>query len=168
LPVPGQQFGQPVVWQGGDPGEDVGEPGLGIDIVEFGGCDQCGDSRCPVRHGANIEDRDGAPDLLKAIRFSCPWLRYIFADGGYAGDKLKDAMRGHGRWTIDIVKPSDAAKGFVVLPRRWVVERTFAWLNQCRRLAGDWEKSIASSTAFAHIASIRMLTRRIARYSNCA
>jgi putative transposase len=119
-------------------------------------------------HGANIQDRDGAPDLLKAIRFRCPWLRHVFADGGYAGDKLKDAMRGHGRWTIEIVKRSDAARGFVVLPRRWVVERTFAWLNRCRRLAKDWEKSIASSTAFAHIASIRMLTRRIARHSNCA
>ena len=118
-------------------------------------------------HGANIQDRDGAPDLLKAIRFRCPWLRHIFADGGYAGDKLKDAMRGHGRWTVEIVKRSDAAKGFVVLPRRWVVERTFAWLNRCRRLAKDWEKSIASSTAFAHIASIRMLTRRIARHSIC-
>ncbi|MCO4053298.1 MAG: IS5 family transposase [Bosea sp.] len=118
-------------------------------------------------HGANIQDRDGAPDLLKAIRFRCPWLRHIFADGGYAGGKLKDAMRGHGRWTIEIVKRSDAAKGFVVLPRRWVVERTFAWLNRCRRLAKDWEKSIASSTAFAHIASIRMLTRRIARHSIC-
>ena len=118
-------------------------------------------------HGANIQDRDGAPDLLKAIRFRCPWLRHIFADGGYAGGKLKDAMCGHGRWTVEIVKRSDAAKGFVVLPRRWVVERTFAWLNRCRRLAKDWEKSIASSTAFAHIASIRMLTRRIARHSIC-
>jgi putative transposase len=118
-------------------------------------------------HGADIQDRDGAPDLLKAIRFRCPWLRHIFADGGYAGDKLKDAMSGHGRWTIEIVKRSDTAKGFVVLPRRWVVERTFAWLNRCRRLAKDWEKSIASSTAFVHLASIRMLTRRIARYSIC-
>jgi hypothetical protein len=66
-------------------------------------------------------------------------------------------MRGHGRWTIEIVKRSDTAKVFVVLPRRWVVERTFAWLGRCRRLAKDWEKSIKSATAFAHIASIRML-----------
>jgi transposase len=68
-----------------------------------------------------------------------------------------------GRWTIEIVKRSDTAKGFVVLPRRWVVERTFAWLGRCRRLAKDWEKSIESAAAFALIASIRMLTRRIAR-----
>ena len=115
-------------------------------------------------HAADVQDRDGAPDMLKAIRFRHPWLRHIFADGGYAGDKLKDAVAGHGRWTIEIVKRSDAAKGFVVLPRRWVVERTFAWLGRCRRLAKDWEKSIESATAFAQIASIRMLTRRIARH----
>lgn len=65
---------------------------------------------------------------------------------------------------VEIVKRSDAAKGFVVLLRRWVVERTFAWLGRCRRLAKDWEKSLESATAFAHIASIRMLTRRIARH----
>lgn len=119
-------------------------------------------------HGADVQDRDGAPDLLRAIRSRHPWLRQVFADGGYAGDKLKDAMAGHGRWTIEIVNRSDAAKGFVVLPRRWVVERTFAWLGRCRRLAKDWEKSIESATAFAHIASIRMLTRRIVRHCKTA
>ena len=116
-------------------------------------------------HAADIQDRDGAPDVIKAIRFRCPWLRHIFADGGYAGAKLTDALAGHGVWTIEIVKRSDAAKGFVVLPRRWVVERTFAWLGRCRRLAKDWEKSVESATAWANIASIRMLTRRIARLS---
>ncbi len=115
-------------------------------------------------HAANIQDRDGAPDLIKAIRYRYPWLRHLFADGGYAGDKLRDALLGHGKWTIDIVKRNDDASGFVVLPRRWVVERTFAWLGRCRRLAKDWEKSIESSTAWAQIASIRMLTRRIARH----
>jgi len=115
-------------------------------------------------HAADIQDRDGAVRVLKAIRHRFPWLRHIFADGGYAGDKLKAAMRGHGQWTIEIVKRSDAAKGFVLLPRRWVVERTFAWLGRCRRLAKDWDKSLESATAWAQIASIRMLTRRIARY----
>jgi putative transposase len=115
-------------------------------------------------HAADIQDRDGAPDVLKAIRRRFPWLRHIFADGGYAGAKLRQAMRGHGDWTIEIVKRSDQAKGFVVLPKRWVVERTFAWLGRCRRLAKDWEKSLESATAWAQIASIRMLTRRIARY----
>ncbi|NKE92138.1 transposase [Rhizobium sp. BGM003] len=115
-------------------------------------------------HAADIQDRDGAPHVLKAIRRRFPWLRHIFADGGYAGAKLRRAMSGHGDWTIEIVKRSDHAKGFVVLPKRWVVERTFAWLGRCRRLAKDWEKSIESATAWAQIASIRMLTRRIARY----
>ncbi|ABC92956.1 MULTISPECIES: IS5-like element ISRel20 family transposase [Rhizobium] len=115
-------------------------------------------------HAADIQDRDGAPHVLKAIRRRFPWLRHIFADGGYAGAKLRRAMSGHGDWTIEIVKRSDHAKGFVVLPKRWVVERTFAWLGRCRRLAKDWEKSIESATAWAQIASIRMLIRRIARY----
>lgn len=115
-------------------------------------------------HAADIQDRDGAVDVLAAVRTRFPWLRHVFADGGYAGDKLRSALVGMGKWTIDIIKRSDRAKGFEVLPRRWVVERTFAWLGRCRRLAKDWEKSIASSTAWALIASIRMLTRRTARY----
>ena len=67
-------------------------------------------------------------------------------------------------WTIEIIQRSDTAKGSVLLPRRWVVEPTFAWLGRRRRLAKDWERSIGSSTAWAHIASIRMLTRRTAKY----
>ncbi len=98
------------------------------------------------------------------IRHRFPWLGHVFADGGYAGEKLRAALKGQGDWTIEIIKRSDAAKGFEVLPRRWVVERTFAWLGRCRRLAKDWEQSIASSTAWTFIASIRLLTRRLARY----
>ncbi|HAT85918.1 MAG TPA: IS5 family transposase [Rhizobiales bacterium] len=117
-----------------------------------------------VVHAADIQDRDGAPDVLKSIRGRFPWLRHVFADGGYAGEKLRSALKGHGDWTIEIIKRSDTAKGFEVLPRRWVVERTFAWLGRCRRLAKDWEQSIESSTAWALIASIRFLTRRLAKY----
>lgn len=117
-----------------------------------------------VVHAADIQDRDGAPMVLKAIRHRFPWLRHVFADGGYAGDKLRQALKAHGNWTIEIIKRSDTTKGFEVLPRRWVVERTFAWLGRCRRLAKDWEKSTESSTAWTMLASIRMLTRRIARY----
>ncbi|WP_156141250.1 transposase, partial [Sphingomonas sp. 37zxx] len=79
-----------------------------------------------------------------------------------AGDKLRDALASMGQWTVEIIKRSDTAKGFQRLPRRWVVERSFAWLGRCRRLAKDWETSVASSTAWALIASIRMLTRRTA------
>ena len=117
-----------------------------------------------IVHTADIQDRDGAPELLKAIRHRFPWLRHVFADGGYAGEKLRGALKGNGEWTIEIIKRSDTAEGFEVLPRRWVVERTFAWLGRCRRLAKDWEQSLDSSTAWALVASIRLLTRRLARY----
>ena len=116
-----------------------------------------------VVHAADIQDRDGAPLVLAQIIHRFPWLRHLFADGGYAGDKLRDALRGLGKWTIDIVKRSDRAKGFVVLPRRWVVERTLAWLNRNRRLAKDFEQSIQSATAWLFIASIQLFARRIAR-----
>ena len=117
-----------------------------------------------VVHGADIQDRDGAPEVLKSIRARWPWLRHVFADGGYAGPKLKGVMSRLGDWTIEIIKRSDTAKGFKVLPRRWVIERTFAWLGRSRRLAKDWEKSIASVEAWVLVAHIRLLTRRLARY----
>ena len=115
-----------------------------------------------VVHGANIQDRDGAVAVLQSIRRFYPFLRHVFADGGYQGPKLRTAMKD--QWTIEIVKRSDTARGFEVIPRRWVVERTFAWLGRCRRLAKDWEKSIESSTAWTLIAHIRILIRRLARY----
>lgn len=115
-------------------------------------------------HAADVQDRDGATDLFKAARHRFPWMRHVFADGGYAGDKLRGAVKGYGDWTVEIIKRSDTAKGFEVLPRRWVVERTFAWLGRCRRLAKDWERTIESSTAWALLASIRLATRRLARY----
>lgn len=114
-------------------------------------------------HEAGIQDRDGAPALLASMRTSFPWLRHVFADGGYAGPKLRGALDKIGQWTIEVIKRSDAANGFEVLPRRWVVERTFAWLGRCRRLAKDFEGSIESAVAWITIASIRLLTRRLAR-----
>ena len=113
-------------------------------------------------HPADIQDRDGAPDLLASIRSLYPWLRHVFADGGYAGDKLIDAMAALGQWTFEIIKRSDAAKHkFELLPRRWVVERTFAWLGRCRRLAKDFEATIESAVAWILIAHIRRVTRRL-------
>ena len=114
-------------------------------------------------HAADIQDRDGAPLVLAEIIKRFPWLRHVFADGGYAGDKFKQALRRFGKWTIEIIKRSDAVKGFEVLPRRWVVERTLAWLNRNRRLAKDFEQTIAPATAWLFIASIQIFTRRSAR-----
>jgi transposase len=114
-------------------------------------------------HGADIQDRDGAPDLLESISTTYPLLRHIFADGGYAGPKLKGALEKIGRWTLEIVKRSDMAKGFEIIPRRWVVERTFAWLGRCRRMAKDWEKTIASAEAWLLISHIRRVVRLLAR-----
>ena len=115
-----------------------------------------------VVHTADIQDRDGAPDVLTSIRHSFPWLRHVFADGGYAGDKLRTALTKVGQWTIEIIKRSDCAKGFEILPRRWVVERTFAWLNRNRRLAKDFERTIESATAWLYLGSIQLITRRSA------
>lgn len=116
-----------------------------------------------VVHSAAIQDRDGAPAVLASIRSAYPWLRHIFADGGYAGDKLKGALGKLGTWTLEIVKKPSTAKGFEIIPRRWVVERTFAWLGRNRRLAKDFEQTIETAVAWIFIAHIRLLTRRLAR-----
>lgn len=97
----------------------------------------------------------------RKARHRQPWLRHVWADGGYSGEKLKSAAAKLGGWTVEIVRRTDAAKGFVVLPRRWVVERTFAWLNRCRRLSKDFERCVASSEAWVWMAWIRMLARKI-------
>jgi transposase len=114
-------------------------------------------------HEASLQDRDGAVPLLASIRSRLPWLRHVFADGAYAGAKLEAALAALGRWRIEIVKRSDAAQGFELVPRRWVVERTLAWVNRNRRLAKDFEATIASATAWLMLASVKLLMRRLAR-----
>jgi transposase len=114
-----------------------------------------------VVHPADIQDRDGAPLVLAGARFLYPWLRHVFADGGYSGAKLATALDKIGRWTLAIVKRSDT--GFVVLPRRWVVERTLAWLNRNRRLAKDFEASLESALAWLYLAGVKLLLRRLGR-----
>jgi len=116
-----------------------------------------------VVHQADIQDRDGAPLVLASARYLYPWLRHIFADGAYSGAKLDTALENIGRWTIEVIKRSDAASGFVVLPRRWVVERTFAWLNRNRRLAKDFEATLESALAWLFLASVKLLMRRLGR-----
>ncbi|MBB4403042.1 transposase [Agrobacterium tumefaciens] len=88
-------------------------------------------------HSADIQDRDGAPAALKTILKRWPWLRHIFADGGYVGPKLRGALQKVAAFTLEVVKRTDKAKDFEVLLRRWVVERTFAWLG---RDADVWQK----------------------------
>lgn len=107
-----------------------------------------------VVHGADIQDRDGAVAVLSSVRHREPWLRHVFADGGYAGEKLKGRLCKTGSWTIQVIKRSDRAQGFEILPRRWVVERTFAWLGRCRRFAKDVEKTIASAEAWIYVANL--------------
>ena len=115
-----------------------------------------------VVHAVRGQDRDGAPDLLKAVGKKFPRRCHIFADGGYAGDNLRQAMGDE--CTLEIVKRPNKAKGFVLSPRRWVVERAFAWPGRYRRLVKDWERTIESSTAWALVASICLVTRRLTSY----
>ena len=117
-----------------------------------------------VVHPADVQDRDRASLVLRSIRHSWPWLRHAFANGGYAGPMLRDAMQGHGDRSIEIIKRSDTASGFEVLPRRWVIERTFAWLSRSRRHGKDWEATTAISEAWLLIAHIRIFVRRLARF----
>lgn len=116
-----------------------------------------------VTHTADIQDRDGAPGVIMQACESFPTLTHLFADGGYAGEKLSDALVAIDGPTIEIVKRPPGVTGFVVIARRWVVERTFAWLGRCRRLAKDWEASIASADAWVLVAAIRRSTRYVAR-----
>ena len=120
-------------------------------------------------HRADIQDRDGAPGVIADTMDSFPSVATIFADGGYAGDKLHCAVLNlEPSPAIAIVRRPNRATGFVVIARRWVVERTFAWLGRCRRLAKDWERTTASSETWLLIAAIRRASRFIARQENVA
>ena len=114
-------------------------------------------------HPANLQDNHGAVPLLRIIGRMFPKLRYVFADRVYRGPKLLEALADLGKWTIEIVTRSQSMGTFKAEPRRWVVERTFAWFGRNRRLAKDFEASIASAEAWVLIASVRLLSRRLAR-----
>ena len=115
-----------------------------------------------IVHAADIQDRDGGQLLLATLFGLFPFLRKLYADGGYQGPKFrKGVKRALRRVKLEIVKRSDAAKGFVVLPKRWIAERTIGWLNRCRRLAKDWENLNRKALAFVRLASIRLMTRRL-------
>ena len=113
-------------------------------------------------HSADIQDRDGGIVLLATLLGKHPFLKHLFADSGYQGPKFQKALtKILPQLETEIIKRSDQAKGFVVLPRRWVVERTIAWLNRCRRLAKDWENLNRKALAFLHLASIRLMLRKL-------
>ena len=115
-----------------------------------------------IVHPADIQDRDGGILLLATLFGMYPFLEKLFADGGYQGPQFQKALaRILPLLKTDIIKRSDQAKGFVVLPRRWVVERTIAWLNRCRRLAKDWENLNRKALAFLRLASIRLMLRKL-------
>ena len=117
-----------------------------------------------VVHAADIQDRDGAMLVLNEhARRLFRFLEKIFTDSAYAGQKLRQAMAGS-EWQIEVVKRNPDAKGFEVIAKRWVVERTIAWINRCRRLAKDYENLNRTAIAFIRLASIRLMLRRITRY----
>ena len=94
-----------------------------------------------IVHAADVQDRDGGALLMASLFGAFPFLIKLYADGGYQGPEFQSAMkRILARVTVEIVKRSGQATGFVALPKRWIVERTFAWLGCCRRLAKDWER----------------------------
>jgi transposase len=113
-------------------------------------------------HPADIQDRDGGMLVLSTLFGMYPFLQKLFADGGYQGPVFQKALaKALPHLEIEIVKRPDHAKGFEVLPQRWVVERTFAWFNRCRRLAKDFENLTRNALAFLRLASIRLMLRKL-------
>lgn len=113
-----------------------------------------------VAHSAGIQDRDGAKLVFMKLLGVFPRLRLIWADGGYAG-QLVEWVAVFGCWVLEIVRRCDSVKGFVVLPRRWVIERTFGWLMHFRRLSKDYEETTASSETWIYLAMIHIMARRL-------
>ena len=118
-------------------------------------------------HPANIQDRDGVALVLdRRTRRLFPFIERIYGDGGYQGPKAAKAAAKAGYWTIEIVERLSTAVGFEVLPKRWIVERTFAWLSRFRRLARDFERYARTVAAFIHLAMIRIMLKRLVASSS--
>ena len=112
-------------------------------------------------HPASVQDRDGAEALLREARRSFPFIERIIGDAGYQGQKMQAAVARTGSWELQIVRRCDRHR-FVVLPKRWIVERTLAWISRCRRLARDYERHARKAAAFVRLAMIRLMLRRLA------
>jgi transposase len=111
---------------------------------------------------ANIQDRDGTRNLLRQARRRFPFVEKIFADAGYQGPKMRKTAAATGNWKIEVVKRTELHR-FVVVPKRWIVERTFAWISRNRRLARDFERYAATVAAFIRLAMIRLMLKRLTR-----
>lgn len=111
-------------------------------------------------HAANVQDRDGAALVLADARRRFPFIERIFADAGYRSAKLGETVARMGAWKLEIVERIAEGR-FEVLPKRWIVERTFAWISRCRRLARDFERYLRTTAAFVRLAMIRIMLRRL-------
>jgi transposase len=115
-----------------------------------------------IVHAADLQDRGGGALLVATLFGLFPFLRKLYADAAYQGPQFQAAVkRAMRKIDVEIVKRSDHAIGFTVLPKRWIVERTIAWLNRCRRLAKDWENLNRKALAFLRLASIRLMLRKL-------
>ena len=115
-----------------------------------------------VIHAADVQDRDGGVLVMATLFGLYPFLLKLYADGGYQGAEFQAALsRTMRQVNLEIVKRSDTAKTFTILPKRWIVERTIGWLNRCRRLAKDWECLNRKALAFLRWASIRLMLRKL-------
>ena len=142
-------------------GYDAGKPVKGRKIHAL--VDSEGLPMRVVVHSAEIQDRDGACLVLDKIHRRYPWLEQIWADGSYNARQVEAAVAVVPRLRLEIIKRSDDIKGFVVLPRRWVVEHTFSWFGRNRRLAKDFENLAETLATFVTLASIQLALRRLGR-----
>src|SRR5215217_6891100 len=110
---------------------------------------------------ADVQDRVGTRLLLAGLKPSVPRLKKIWADGAYSGEQLAKWCEKQGGWELEIVEKDRKAKGFEVLPKRWIVERTFAWLSRHRRLSKDYERKVQTSETLIEVAMIRLMLRRL-------
>jgi transposase len=121
-----------------------------------------------VVHAADVQDRDGARLVLdRRTRRLFPFIERIFADAGYQGPRVAAAIAKTGTWTIEIVKRNELHR-FVILPKRWIVERTLAWISRNRRLARDFERYTRTVAAFIRLAMIRIMLRRLTKPAHCS
>ncbi len=124
--------------------------------------DTMGLLRAVAVHPADIQDREGAPQVLLQVGECCPRLQHLWADAGYSGPAWATWVQETVGWTVEIVSRPPGTRSFAVLPRRWVVERTFGWLGRCRRLSKDYEELPATTAAWIRWAMMHLLLRRLA------